>query len=277
MEELIILGTGYAMALDCYNTCFLLKNSKEEMILVDTGGGNQILKRLKEAKVEMNQIHHIILSHKHTDHVLGIFWIIRRMQKILANGTYEGNLTIYMHRELESEVRQICNLLLPQKFLRWIDDRILFQVVEDQEIVPMNSYSIQFFDLQSKKDKQFGFRTTLENGETLVFFGDEMFREELRKEVEGANWLLHETFCLECDAEEMKPYEKMHSTAKVASQKAESLGVKNLILYHTEDKRLKDRKRLYTEEGSQYFSGNLYVPDDLERIVLSKKKNDCEI
>ena len=28
MEELIILGTGYAMALDCYNTCFLLKNSK---------------------------------------------------------------------------------------------------------------------------------------------------------------------------------------------------------------------------------------------------------
>ena len=29
-----------------------------------------------------------------------------------------------------------------------------------------------------------------------------------------------------------------------------------------------NRKRMYTEEGKQYFSGNLYVPDDLETIDL---------
>ncbi len=49
---------------------------------------------------------------------------------------------------------------------------------------------------------------------------------------------------------------------------AEQLGVQNLILYHTEDKNIVRRKELYTEEGKKYFSGNLYVPEDLEKIEL---------
>lgn len=46
------------------------------------------------------------------------------------------------------------------------------------------------------------------------------------------------------------------------------LGVKNLLLYHTEDRNLSKRKKLYMEEGSQYYHGNLYIPDDLECISL---------
>ena len=64
------------------------------------------------------------------------------------------------------------------------------------------------------------------------------------------------------------PYEKHHSTAKDASELAEQLGVKNLILYHTEDKNIVRRKQLYTEEGRKYFHGSLYVPEDLEKIEL---------
>jgi ribonuclease Z len=40
------------------------------------------------------------------------------------------------------------------------------------------------------------------------------------------------------------------------------------VLYHTEDKNIANRKRLYTEEGRQYYHGNLFVPDDLETILL---------
>ena len=46
------------------------------------------------------------------------------------------------------------------------------------------------------------------------------------------------------------------------------LGVKNLILYHTEESHIKDRKELYTKEGTENFKGNIYVPDDLEIIEL---------
>ena len=55
---------------------------------------------------------------------------------------------------------------------------------------------------------------------------------------------------------------------KDACQLAEELQVKNLLLYHTEDKNISERKKLYTEEGKQYYKGNLLIPDDLETFEL---------
>ena len=49
---------------------------------------------------------------------------------------------------------------------------------------------------------------------------------------------------------------------------AEQLGVPELVLYHTEDKSIENRKALYTEEGRQYYHGSLIVPDDLETLEL---------
>jgi len=64
------------------------------------------------------------------------------------------------------------------------------------------------------------------------------------------------------------PYDKHHSTVKDACQLAQDLNVDNLILYHTEDKNISRRKELYTEEGRQYYKGNLLIPDDLETFEL---------
>ncbi len=267
IERLNILGTGHAMTLDCYNTCFTLEN-KEEHILVDTGGGLQIIKQLRDAKIDFRKIHHIILSHKHTDHILGMFWIIRYAQKFFENKDYQGNLNIYMHKELESTMRKIMFEVLSQKYTKLIDDRIIFHIVEDKEEVEILNYKIRFLDVQAKKDRQFGFKTILENGKTFVFLGDETFDERLRDEVENVDWLLHEAMCMDAEAEIFKPYEKMHSTVKTASEIATSLKVKNLVLYHASDNDLENRKRLYTEEAKEYFKGNIYVPNDLDIIVL---------
>lgn len=49
---------------------------------------------------------------------------------------------------------------------------------------------------------------------------------------------------------------------------AERLQVANLVLWHTEDTHLPHRIRDYLAEGRQWFSGGLYVPDDLEVIEL---------
>lgn len=40
------------------------------------------------------------------------------------------------------------------------------------------------------------------------------------------------------------------------------------MIYHTEDKNILRRKEPYTEEGKQYFHGNLFIPNDLEVIEL---------
>ena len=142
--------------------------------------------------------------------------------------------------------------------------------VKDGETFKAGELKLQSFDIGSTKEKQYGFRTTLPNGQSLVCLGDEPYNEKNRPYVEGADWLLCEAFCLYKDRDIFKPYEKHHSTALDAGKLAEELKVKNLLLYHTEDKTLDTRKVCYTEEAAQGFSGVVYVPDDLEIIDFSE-------
>ena len=73
---------------------------------------------------------------------------------------------------------------------------------------------------------------------------------------------------MDSEKEIFKPYEKNHSTVKDVAEVAENLNVKNLVLWHTWDNNIKQRKELYTNEAKKYFNGNVYVPNDLEEIEL---------
>ena len=138
---------------------------------------------------------------------------------------------------------------------------------------------LECFDIQSTKEKQFGFRAELPSSDddasenhakplVLACLGDEPYNEQNRRYIEGADWMMCEAFCLYADRDTFKPYEKCHSTALDAGKLAEELGVKNLILYHTEEKTLATRKENYTREAAENFKGRIFVPDDLEVIEL---------
>ena len=266
-ETLILLGTGNATVTRCYNTCFAIQIG-EEYFLTDTGGGNGILTQLEKAEIPLEAIHEIFISHEHTDHLLGLVWLIRMIATRMKKGQYEGDLQIYCHKELEKTIRTIVELTVQKKFCRMIGERIFFRTVKDRKKKKILDYDVTFFDIRSTKAKQFGFTTKLQNGRKFTFLGDEPYQEHEEKYAENADWLLHEAFCLYRDRDLYSPYEKHHATVKEACEQAEALGVKNLILYHTEDKNLAERKKLYTEEGRQYYHGNLLVPEDLERILL---------
>lgn len=53
--KLTMLGTGNAVVTACYNTCFVLQESGR-YLLVDGGGGNTLLLRLKQADIDWRQI-----------------------------------------------------------------------------------------------------------------------------------------------------------------------------------------------------------------------------
>lgn len=267
MEQLIMLGTGNATVTKCYNTCFAICN-EEEYFLVDTGGGNGILSQLEKADIPLNQIHEIFVSHEHTDHLLGLIWLIRMIATKMKQEKYENNLNIYCHADLVNTIMTIAKLTVQEKFFKFIGDRILLHPVNDGEVKNIMGYAITFFDIQSTKAKQFGFTTILRNGKKFTFLGDEPYRENEYRYAYQADWLLHETFCLYGQRDIFKPYEKSHTTVKDACELAQKLQAVNLILYHTEDKNITNRKKLYREEGQQFFNGNLYIPDDLEKIVL---------
>ena len=162
----------------------------------------------------------------------------------------------------------IAKLTLVKKFFSTIGERIFLVPVGDKETVKILDYDVTFFDIHSEKAKQYGFTMQLLNGKKFTFIGDEYYRECEYEYALEADWFLHEAFCLYGDRDVFKPYEKFHATVKEACENATILGVKNLILYHTEDKTIDRRKELYTQEGKEYFAGNLFVPDDLDVLEL---------
>lgn len=268
MEQLYVFGTGNAVVTHCYNTCFAVKDQKGEYFMIDTGGGNGILRILDDMDVDMGRIHHIFLTHEHIDHLMGIVWLIRMISVRMKKGTYEGCLNIYCHKELADIVKIICSLTLQPKFCKAIGDTIHLIPVADKETRNILDYKVTFFDIQSTKATQFGLTMTLNSGRTLTCSGDEPLNPLCKPYAEGCDWLLHEAFCLYDDRERFNPYEKHHSTVRDACQLAESLKVKNLVLWHTEDQSLAARKERYTAEGRQYYRGRIHVPYDGEILDL---------
>ena len=266
MDKLIVLGTGHATVTKCYNTCFAIYNGKE-YFLVDAGGGNGILTQLEKTNINIKDIHNMFITHKHTDHLLGAIWIIRLVCQLINNDKYEGNLNIYCSDEVANVIDTIAKLTIHRDQTRLIGDRIKYIIISDKEKLKILNYEIEFLDTHSPKDLQFGFITHL-NNKKLVFLGDEPYNNEIDDIIMNCEWLLTEAFCLYSEKEIFKPYEKFHSTAKDAGKTAERLNVRKLILWHTEDKNIINKKELYTKEAAQEFSGNIYVPYDLETIDL---------
>ncbi|MDO5425970.1 MAG: MBL fold metallo-hydrolase [Eubacteriales bacterium] len=265
--KLIMLGTGNAMVTKCYNTCFALEN-EDAYFLVDAGGGNGIFHQMEGAKIPFEKIHHMFVTHGHTDHILGVFWVMRKIATLMAAGSYEGEMVIYGHDEVMYILKEFSALTFPGKIKKYIGTQIRLQEVKEGETVRAAGMQVQFFDIGSTKLKQFGFTALLPDGQKLACLGDEPYKERNQSYVQGADWLLCEAFCLYEDRERFKPYEKHHSTALDAGRLAETLGVKNLVLYHTEDKTLATRKERYTFEAAREFHGTVYVPEDLESIEL---------
>ena len=283
--KLTMLGTGNAMVTNCYNTCFAVEEDGR-CFLVDAGGGNTILRRLREAGIDWKQTRDIFVTHKHIDHILGIVWMMRIFCQNMKRGSCNGEARIYAHREVVEILQNLAATLLQKNQADYIRLQTLperkagneaaFQaetclrliIVEDGEMTQILGHPVTFFDIHSTKAKQFGFTLEFAPKRRLTCCGDEPYNEAEYLYAKDSEWLLHEAFCLYEQADVFHPYEKHHSTAKDAALLAEQLGVKHLLLYHTEDKNLARRRELYTAEARQQFQGEVHVPEDLESYEL---------
>lgn len=265
--NITMLGTGNASAIEVYNACFVISD-EDRHFLVDGGGGNGILRQLKNAGIDWKEIREIFVTHKHVDHLLGILWMVRMICQNMSRNQYEGEAVIYAHEEVIGLIRDMAEKLVAPKDAKFLGDRLHLVQVEDGETREIIGKNVTFFDIQSTKAKQFGFSMDIGNGEKLTCCGDEPYCDAEYVYAKDSKWLIHEAFCLYSQADVFQPYEKHHSTVKDACELASKLNAQNLILYHTEDKNIEKRKELYSAEGRTYFSGNIYVPEDLEKIEL---------
>lgn len=238
---------------------------------MDTGGSIEIVRRLKQSGISLEDVQHIFISHSHTDHILGLIWMFKRMSRMIMHGEITNRITIYCNDVVYEAIRGVSRYVLPPKLFGAIDRMTDFVVLQDGDKHMIHGVQYKFFDICAKGTKQFGFECDFD-GNRFVFLGDETLNPKLNERVRNSDYVTHEAFCLDCEESKFHAYEKNHSTALSAARVMNELGVRNLILYHTEESHGSDRKRLYLVEAQSVFEGNVIVPDDMEVIQFVKRK-----
>ncbi|MBR2811281.1 MAG: ribonuclease Z, partial [Solobacterium sp.] len=190
--KLTMLGTGNALATECYNTCFVIEDHRQ-YFMVDGGGGNMVLRRLKQAGFDWMDMRHIFVTHKHLDHLMGVIWMVRMICQFMDHGDYQGEAYIYSHPEVLDLIREIAGCLLLSKEVRFLDERLHLVEVHDGETMHIIGHDITFFDIQSTKAKQYGFCMDPGNVRKLTCCGDEPYSECEKAYAENSEWLLHFT------------------------------------------------------------------------------------
>ena len=266
MKKIVMLGTGNGGTLELYNTCFAIQNENGNF-LVDTGGSIEIIKRLNQANIDYKTIRHIFISHSHTDHILGLFWLFKKISRNAMHGEITEKINIYCNDVVFETIREVSKHILPEKLMKAIYLVVDFKILNDNDKYSINNVEYTFFDIHAKGTKQFGFECLL-NNKKLIFLGDETCNSVLYDRIENADYVMHEGFCLDSEESIFHAYEKNHSTTKSVSEVMNELKVKNLILYHTEESHKEQRKELYTTEAQNYFNGKVIVPNDLEIIEV---------
>ena len=152
-----VLGTGMAMVQENFNNCFVLEN-KNNLMLVDAGGGNRILDQLKKAKISIYEIGDAFISHNHSDHLLGFAWVLRQVLIGFMMGKRTKNLIIFGSEECLRAVREITIFTMGEELCnKYFDKKILFKKVVDKQKEKIIELPFTFFETYATDMHQMGF------------------------------------------------------------------------------------------------------------------------
>ena len=78
---------------------------------MDGTGGSDILRAFDIMNLDWKHLHHAFLSHEHTDHFLGMIWVIRTIAELLELEEYEGDFYLYGNDKVLGKALQVCRRL----------------------------------------------------------------------------------------------------------------------------------------------------------------------
>ena len=266
MNKLIMLGTGAGFNKYFYNTCFVI-NHDNKNFLIDAGGSQEIYFRLLDKNIELTEIRDIFISHSHTDHILGLIWLLKGFS---AFGMLEKiqKLNIYCNQSVCDAIKGICNYTLSKRTIEKLKNYLNFIIINPGDKLNIIGLDFSFFDSYDAGNNLTCFETNI-NGKSLVFLGDATCNMKNYDILKNKDYVMHEALCLDNDADIYKPYEKRHSTVKSTWESLKDFNIKNLILYHTIDNYEETRKEKYLEEVKMCdYKGNVIVPEDMEEILI---------
>lgn len=255
--EVYFLGTGGATATAARdNTSLLIKDGGDKLTLIDCPGS--IIVKIKKLGFAPQQVKSILITHIHTDHIYGLPGFVHALM------LEELQLNLFG----SSETIHFCKNLLDLFLLRGekIRCRFNFKTLDSGDEfklgklfgghvmhVPHKTSSLAFY---------FGSRQG--QGEWL-YSGDTPIFAPLFKKAAGIDTLIHDCSVPSRFFKEFPYLSEMHTNSLDLGRWAQEAGVKRLVPIHLFGE-LNYSLSEIEEEIRQHYTGELFIPNDLDKI-----------
>ena len=259
--RIVFLGTGGVNSIERSSAGIAVELPSGEALLLDTCGGNEILRQMHAARVSTNRVRAIVVTHQHYDHAAGLPLMI------LQASRHTEALDVHCPAVSVEPLKTVVEVMCPAASGR-MGARLRWHGVSGSEgdTVQVGDAALTFFAVDHAVD---GIGVVLERGgRRLVYSGDTGPSDALVRAARDAEILIHEATGLAADtAAAERTHAAGHSTASDAGQVAARAAVKELVLTHVGDASPERCARL-VEEARAAYGGPVRVAADLEELCL---------
>lgn len=229
--RIVFLGTGGALNPERYQASILIETVAGRLLL-DTGGGLGIVRRLQAAGVDLLDIGHLALSHRHLDHAGGLepFLLSFRLTA-RRRGVDVPSLRLYALAETAEAVRAIL-AAADAAGERLLGDRLAWVTPKPAIATPLAAgLTLTLVPVEHPPPGGGAAACVVTAGEArIVYSGDTGPVSALVDVVRGAALLIHEASGLDERADRI--HASGHSTAGDVGRLVAAAGIRTVALTH---------------------------------------------
>jgi ribonuclease Z len=255
MTRLIFLGSGAALSDAKRENTYLVLQGKESAILVDVGGSP--VQRLLQAKVPLDSIDHVILTHYHADHLYGL-------PILLMDMWLDGRKKVLHLYGLSETIRVARAVLEAFDWQAWHNHGFFSTEFHTLDVPPNGIVPVldtHEFNISATRTKHYVPTIALRfqdhsTGKSIAYSCDTGVTEAVVGLARGADILIHEATTIDEESDG-------HTTAKQAGAQAQLAGVKKLVLVHLPPN---GSVAKLLSAAKQTFDGRIVIAKDFMRI-----------
>jgi ribonuclease BN (tRNA processing enzyme) len=229
--RVVFLGTGGALNTERYQAAVLV-DCGATRVLLDTGGGLGLVRRLLAAEIDPSTVGHVFLSHRHLDHVGGLEpLLLTRSLRAVRDGVTPPAIALYALPASAAAIRATLAAADGAGERRLAGQLTWTTPPAGASLSLAGGVRLALTTVDHLPVGGEAAGCVVEHGSArVVYSGDTRPCEALVEAARGADLLIHEVGGLDVRAELL--HRVGHSTAAEAGRIAARAGVRALALFH---------------------------------------------